>query len=144
MNTKPSILPSEEVLLAFPITYSLRYPLHITPRRHAAYLTDCRLILGSKDDFHYIPYEWLAGLRIGGWNHSRKYIEFVHGRKIRFGTHYGKPHPEENKMTQRIYYWLRELHDCTKPKGRVIADIKANKKKFADASHIFEIASSNL
>ena len=144
MSPKPSILPYEEVLLAFPIAYRLRYPLHITPRRRAAYLTDRRLILESEGDFHYLPYEWLAGLRIGGWNGSRKYVEFVHGRKIRFATHYGESNPAENKKTQRIYYWLRDLHDSSGPRGRVLADIKANKKKFEDATHTFEMASSNL
>jgi hypothetical protein len=144
MYSKPSILPSEEVLLAFPVTYRLRYPLDITPQKRAAYLTDKRLILESQGVFHYLPYEWLAGLRIGGWNHSTKYVEFVHGEKIRFSTHYGESHPAENKKTQRIYYWLRELHDNTKPRGRVLADIKAHRKKFEDTTHIFEIASSNL
>jgi hypothetical protein len=144
MNSTPSILPSEEVLLAFPVTYRLRYPLNITPRKRAAYLTDKRLILEDAGDFHYMPYEWLAGLRIGGWNHSHKYVEFVHDKKIRFSTHYGESHPLENKKTQKIYYWLRELHDNAKPRGRVLADIKANRKKFEDTTHIFEIASSNL
>lgn len=144
MDSKPSILQSEEILLAFPVTYRLRYPMDITPQKRAAYLTDKRLILESHGEFHYLPYEWLTGLRIGGWNHSRKYVEFVHGKKIRFSTHYGESHHAENKKTQRIYRWLLDLHDNAKPRGRVLADIKANRKKFEDTTHIFEIASSNL
>ena len=144
MDSKPSVWPTEEVLLAFPVTYRLRYPMDMTPRKKAAYLTDKRLILEAEGDYHYIPYEWLMGLRIGGWNHSNKYVEFIHGKKIRFSTHYGESHPAENKKTQRLYYWLRDLHLNSRPKNKVIADIKAHKKKFEDTTHIFEIASSNL
>lgn len=144
MDSKPSIWPSEEVLLAFPVTYRLRYPMDITPRKKAAYLTDKRLILEADDEYHYIPYEWLTGLRIGGWNPSNKYVEFVHGKKIRFSTHYGESHPAENKKTQKLYYWLRDLHRNVRPKNKVLADIKSQRKKFEDATHIFEIASSNL
>jgi len=93
-------------------------------------MTDRRLILESPDGFYYLPYEWLAGLRLGGWNPSRKYVEFVYGKRIRFSAHYGVSHQVDNLRTQRIYYWLRDLYENKKPHGRVLADIRACRKDF--------------